>query len=570
VETNIEESVIQNQAGYIQENTGEIPSRILADCFHVIDRVCRTISCKHSALRKFAAAFSDTLLVPDKDDRDIVESVLRKKGETWEKTKSKAPAWLWKRVRHFIPQKDVLHILLKELFESWAFIKCAVTGQRLFNDETHKKAQSVLVEVQKGWISDPTFMSVYMKIGVDRDGLNLYHCIRGTNSVEGAVHNPIRRNFAALHASPALADALIADFCHRHNVDCGSVNKYGIQYSGHYDPWLDHEIFKLREDIPWTSRLASTLMISDTDPLDFGPTAEQFGITSIPPETHINCNFLGGDLDTQTLVQPYTTKLHLSRLHGSWKDVYAFLAKAQRTKFAVTPVHTKGEFDLFAKAILPGGAWCTQNKPHFQQMAYWWSSHANGETIFYKLPEHLSTYYTKFSERRMTQQTMVASQPQRQHNQTRIQSHGHHAKVLPAIEIHKVSTTVSATAAESQDMMALDIGFSHQSTPIPTPSDESIMDIDSEPVASSSSMLFDDTGSLTGYHGSATDALNLLRPSRSRKKSKRSHVASGTTSTTFVTGTSHRAKRKCRVCEDAGRDGSDCPGSGRRSQCQFG
>ena len=61
-------------------------------------------------------------------------------------------------------------------------------------------------------------MSVYMKIGVDRDGLNLYHCIRGTNSVEGAVHNPIRRNFAALHASPALADALIADFRHRHNV----------------------------------------------------------------------------------------------------------------------------------------------------------------------------------------------------------------------------------------------------------------------------------------------------------------------------------------------------------------
>lgn len=173
-----------------------------------------------------------------------------------------------------------------------------------------------------------------------------------------------------MHASPALADALIADFRHRHNVDCGSVNKYGVQYGGHYDPWLDHEILKLREDIPWTSRSAFTLMISDTDPLDFGPTAEQFGITSIPPETHINCNFLGGDLDTQMLVEPYTTKLHLSRLHGSWKDVYAFLPKAQRTKFAVTPIHTKGEFDLFAKAVLPGGAWCTQNKPHFQQMAY--------------------------------------------------------------------------------------------------------------------------------------------------------------------------------------------------------
>lgn len=126
IETNIGESVIQNPAGYIQENTGEIPSRILADCFHVIDRVCRTISRKHSAHHNFAAAFSDTLLVPDKDDRDIVESVLRKKGESWEKVKSKSPAWLWKRVRCFIPQKEVLYILLKELFESWASIKCAV------------------------------------------------------------------------------------------------------------------------------------------------------------------------------------------------------------------------------------------------------------------------------------------------------------------------------------------------------------------------------------------------------------------------------------------------------------
>lgn len=166
---------------------------------------------------------------------------------------------------------------------------------------------------------------------------------------------------------------------------------------------------------------------------------------------------------------------------------------------------------------------------------------------------------------------MVASQPQCQHNQTRIQSHGHHAKVLPAIQIHNVSTTISATAAESQDMMVLDdIGGSHQSTP--APSDESTMDIDSEPVASSSSIhsTVGNTGSLSGHHGNATDALNLLRPSGSRKRSKRSHAVSGITSTTFVTGASHRAKRKCRLCEDAGHDGSDCPGSGKRSQCPSG
>jgi len=53
----------------------------------------------------------------------------------------------------------------------------------------------------------------------------LYHCIHGTNSVEGAIHNPIQRNFASLNASPVLADALIADFQHCHNIDSGSFKK---------------------------------------------------------------------------------------------------------------------------------------------------------------------------------------------------------------------------------------------------------------------------------------------------------------------------------------------------------
>jgi hypothetical protein len=120
-----------------------------------------------------------------------------------------------------------------------------VTQQKLFSAETWKKTQGVLHDVKKGWLSDPGSISVYVQEGRDKDGLLLYHCIQGTNSVEGAIHNPIRRNFASLNASPELADALIADFRHRHNTDAGSFHKAGVQYAGHYDPWLDHEILKL-------------------------------------------------------------------------------------------------------------------------------------------------------------------------------------------------------------------------------------------------------------------------------------------------------------------------------------
>jgi hypothetical protein len=37
-----------------------------------MDKVCRTISKKHTLCKKFATAFSDTLLVPDEDDKKLV------------------------------------------------------------------------------------------------------------------------------------------------------------------------------------------------------------------------------------------------------------------------------------------------------------------------------------------------------------------------------------------------------------------------------------------------------------------------------------------------------------------
>ena len=103
---------------------------------------------------------------------------------------------------------------MTEFFNCWGKIKCSVTGQLLFSAETWKKTEAVLHDVCKGWLSDPTSIPVYTREGTDKNGLPLYHCIHGTNSVEGTIHNPIRRNFASLNASPELADALIADFQH--------------------------------------------------------------------------------------------------------------------------------------------------------------------------------------------------------------------------------------------------------------------------------------------------------------------------------------------------------------------
>ena len=105
--------------------------------------------------------------------------------------------------------------------------------------------------------------------------------------VEGSVHNPIRQKFASLNASPELADALLADFRHRHNYDTGSMHKLGKKYLGHYDPWIDHDILQLQSDIKWRvvgahKTITSGRALQDTDPLSFQSSDEQFGITRIP------------------------------------------------------------------------------------------------------------------------------------------------------------------------------------------------------------------------------------------------------------------------------------------------
>lgn len=43
----------------------------------------------------------------------------------------------------------------------------------------------------------------------------------------------------------------------------------------------------------------------------------------------------------------YSNKIWLSKLIGKLKDNYAFLAFAQQTKYAVVPLHTEDEFNLF-------------------------------------------------------------------------------------------------------------------------------------------------------------------------------------------------------------------------------
>jgi len=187
------ENMESENAGYIQYSQSKsLPSCILADVFHEMDKVGYTISKKHSLHRHLVVAFSDTMLVPDKKDKKLVEAYLKEKDVKWDYVWKSSPAWLWKRMQRYIPDENLLHCILEKFFDAWSPVKCSVTQQPLFTIDSWKKVKSVLHDTKKGWISDPQRIPLYTFIGHDQHGLLLYHCIRGTNSVEGGVHNPIQ------------------------------------------------------------------------------------------------------------------------------------------------------------------------------------------------------------------------------------------------------------------------------------------------------------------------------------------------------------------------------------------
>ncbi|KAG2193648.1 hypothetical protein INT47_011669 [Mucor saturninus] len=101
---------------------------------------------------------------------------------------AKNSAWIWKRVKRTIPPPHILYTGLYNLFLSFGSLKCVKSGLPLFDKVSWKSAVNVLVAVKDGHVSDPPDLSLYHVRGKDRDGLTLYRCVRGTNSLEGGVH----------------------------------------------------------------------------------------------------------------------------------------------------------------------------------------------------------------------------------------------------------------------------------------------------------------------------------------------------------------------------------------------
>lgn len=215
-----------NTSSEVGGQNQRVYTRVIKDIFHLMD-IIKPYK-RHGLYEEFTRRFSDSLFTIDENDERKVKDALERNGESWATKMKYDRNWIWKRVKRNVASPNILLPTLKALFLCFGPLKCSKSGRTLFDKVAWKQAASVLKTVQLGHASDPPGVQLYYKLGKkDHYGLDLYRCIRGTNSLEGGVHQNLIRKFGSFGAGPELADAMLAEYRLRHNFDVGTMNRLG-------------------------------------------------------------------------------------------------------------------------------------------------------------------------------------------------------------------------------------------------------------------------------------------------------------------------------------------------------
>jgi hypothetical protein len=261
--------------------------------------------------------------------------------------------------RPSIPPPRDLDIRLEKL-EVWLNFKDD-DGVPLFNSKAKKAYRKLRRRVQQGAYSDPAGISLYIQIGIDRDGLPVYRCLRGTGDVEGGIHSTNRAQYPARNAAPDYADALLANISLRANIrvrnapplfSCLSTlaaqkntrNTTGKVFRGHYFPWLNDQIVAAAAEAGVkpsfeVSGMLST-MVETNETFFYVPLPElvtsKVAIRRAPAAEPVR----GVPVYRGQKVR------HVTHLSSERMSPANFIASRWATVVAALPIHTNAEYQL--------------------------------------------------------------------------------------------------------------------------------------------------------------------------------------------------------------------------------
>jgi hypothetical protein len=120
-------------------------------------------------------------------------------GVTFDEMLIRNPRYIAARTPRHVPAPSVLVPAIEHVYRNYGNALDAKTSAPLFSKQAWQKANAVVELARQGYLSDIDGVVLYEHTGVDKHGLQLWKCTRGTNEVEGGPHGDIYRKFGALH-----------------------------------------------------------------------------------------------------------------------------------------------------------------------------------------------------------------------------------------------------------------------------------------------------------------------------------------------------------------------------------
>ncbi|KAF9231665.1 hypothetical protein BU15DRAFT_68145 [Melanogaster broomeanus] len=176
---------------------------------------------------------------------------------------------------------------------------------------------------------------------------------------------------------------VLLDYAVRHNMVVGTFNRTGKAYAGHFHVPLKNRLAHLL-DVTDGAMLPNTVVRTGwVNGNNYQFADETFGMIRLLP----------------TLFKPLGMFEFSEEYAREQKIRHKYVAERQGTLVAVLPIHTRDERDLFQLLAHSSPLFMDHaRQPHWTALASIWASHANGKTIFYKLPEHLKAYYQTWTD----------------------------------------------------------------------------------------------------------------------------------------------------------------------------
>ncbi|KAK6981231.1 hypothetical protein R3P38DRAFT_3234489 [Favolaschia claudopus] len=361
------------------EDTERIYTRILKDIFHAFHMI--PISVNHGLRAAFLHALRDHIMRWDPSARGRVDKVCREVyGLTFDQMLARNPDYIKRRTPRHVPSPNVLVPMIQHIFNTFGNALDAKTQQPLFSPTAWQKANAVLELLREGYLSDLPGVAMYEHAGVDKHGLNLYKCLRGTNNVEGGPHGDIYRKFGALHAGPRLTVNSLTDHRTWYNLQAFAKHVFRANWDYHHSLSLINRtsfLLNYLSDIVEGASSYSHWINGDL----YARTEEKFGIAPVPESLRV-----------RLAMQPYSETAAATYKLGKNDD---WLRRKQGLALPALPPTTLAARKYFFTRVKYYSAQAStsgKGKIDMDDFAQEWNRTADGEDRFYITTELLAAY----------------------------------------------------------------------------------------------------------------------------------------------------------------------------------